>query len=871
MKKLFSILALALVAMTASAYELTVGTNEHGTINLFVGEIQNPATAEEGQTVTVVITPDEGWAVNQPAGQWYAAMAKAPRRVAGQDIELQSKFELTKLLGQDNTWSFVMGRANVEISVSYKKLLSNQDITISEIADVTYNTEEHKPAITVKDGETTLAEGTDYTVSYSDNTNAGAADAAENAPTVTITAVETSEKYAGENAQTFTILPAKLTEVALAKGRFTYNAEEQTAAVRIVKAGTMTVPADGYDVEGNVQTDAGRYTVAITGKGNFQGELATSFTIDPATLTEVTLAQTEFIYDDADPQPQTAEVESVKAGELEVPAEGYTIEGDTQTDLGTYTVTITGKDNFQGTLTATFSIVKEGIDVIAANSLTGEEVEGVTMNVNVTGETEKAMSIAKFNIPEDCEAESLTLVLPATVKGMAVSSIAAGALTSELVSDIDMPDTDKPITIEEGALPATTAIHTSLSLLDDYALMPGLKANYEAHKVMTTETPNHMYWSLGIGCDIIVPEGLKVNTAHYYTSDKVELLRVDEELLTVDGQQVVRHNNGVIMEGEPGQSYDIVAYSGLMQSGTPISTAIANDYDGENVMEPILVAADYRNTGYYRLEKNAFHPIPANLKLIPAGRALMMKPEGAAQEMAVVYYGPLALDEAEDNSEVLAGNDGREANVTLKRTLKAGSWNTLALPFALDAEMLAGLGNVTVKELSGSSLSNGVLTMTFADAQAIEAGKPYLVKVAEDIDLSLLPFKGVKVSAETVPAKTDDVDFIPTLGKTTVEGDKESLLFLGAENKLFYATELPADMKGFRAYFQLKGYATGAVEVRMELGTETSVRSIDNGQPTMDSIYDLSGRRIANGQWSMVNGQLKKGVYVKSGRKVIVK
>ena len=71
-------------------------------------------------------------------------------------------------------------------------------------------------------------------------------------------------------------------------------------------------------------------------------------------------------------------------------------------------------------------------------------------------------------------------------------------------------------------------------------------------------------------------------------------------------------------------------------------------------------------------------------------------------------------------------------------------------------------------------------------------------------------------------------------------------------------------MKGFRAYFQLKGYATGAVEVRMELGTETSVRSIDNGQPTMDSIYDLSGRRIAN-------GQLKKGVYVKSGRKVIVK
>ena len=828
------LLALVATTLNASAYDLIKGTSEHGSIAFSVDGAATE-TADEGDIVTVTITPNDGWAVNQPAGLWYAAVAKAPRRT--QDIDLLNSVELTPVQGADNTWTFTMERANVEISATYKKLLTNQDITISEIADVTYNTEEHKPAITVKDGETTLAEGTDYTVSYSNNTNAGAADAAENAPTVTITAVALSEKYAGETSVTFTILPARINDAALAKARFTYNAEEQTAPVRIVKAGTLTVPEDGYNVEGNTQTNAGKYTAVITGKGNFTGEWKKSFTIDPATLTEMTLAQTDFLYDAFNPQPQTAEVESVKAGELDVPAEGYTIEGNTQTELGEYTVTVTGKDNFTGTLTTTFRIVKKGFDIVAEETESGEEVEGVTMQVTVNDE---GVRIDCINIPEAFANTALTLTFPAKVNGQEVTELAAGMQADGIISDVYMPNTEKPLTIGEGALPATTAVHTTLSLLDDYALMPALKANYEAHKVMTTETPNHMYWSLGIGCDIIVPEGLKVNTAHYYTSDKVELLRVDEELLTVDGQQVVRHNNGVIMEGEPGQSYDIVAYSGLMQSGTPISTAIANDYDGENVMEPILVAADYRNTGYSRLEKNAFHPIPANLKLIPAGRALMMKPEGAAQEMAVVYYGPLTLDEAEDNSEVLAGNDGREANVTLKRTLKAGSWNTLALPFALDAEMLAGLGNVTVKELSGSSLSNGVLTITFADAQAIEAGKPYLVKVAEDIDLSLLPFKGVKVSAETVPAKTDDVDFIPTLGKTTVEGDKESLLFLGAENKLFYATELPADMKGFRAYFQLKGYATGAVEVRMELGTETSVRSIDNGQLTIDNYYDLS-------------------------------
>jgi hypothetical protein len=35
-------------------------------------------------------------------------------------------------------------------------------------------------------------------------------------------------------------------------------------------------------------------------------------------------------------------------------------------------------------------------------------------------------------------------------------------------------------------------------------------------------------------------------------------------------------------------------------------------------------------------------------------------------------------------------------------------------------------------------------------------------------------------------------------------------------------------------------------------------------------LYDLQGRRV-NGQWSIVNGQWKPGVYVSDGRKVVVK
>ena len=51
---------------------------------------------------------------------------------------------------------------------------SLSDCTITLASDAfTYDGTEKKPIVTIKDGPAELAEGTDYTVSYSDNTNAG--------------------------------------------------------------------------------------------------------------------------------------------------------------------------------------------------------------------------------------------------------------------------------------------------------------------------------------------------------------------------------------------------------------------------------------------------------------------------------------------------------------------------------------------------------------------------------------------------------------------------------------------------------------------------------------------------------------------------
>ena len=110
-------------------------------------------------------------------------------------------------------------------------------------------------------------------------------------------------------------------------------------------------------------------------------------------------------------------------------------------------------------------------------------------------------------------------------------------------------------------------------------------------------------------------------------------------------------------------------------------------------------------------------------------------------ELEVEYETDLALNEVDDNTEKLTEWNGYEADVTLTRTLSAGSWNTFAAPFST-----AIPDGWTVTELTSTSISGETIYLNFEDAQTIEAGKPYLVKVAADADLSAEAFAGTIVS-----------------------------------------------------------------------------------------------------------------------------
>lgn len=225
----------------------------------------------------------------------------------------------------------------------------------------------------------------------------------------------------------------------------------------------------------------------------------------------------------------------------------------------------------------------------------------------------------------------------------------------------------------------------------------------------------------------------------------------------------------------------------------------------------------------------------------------------------------LTLADNVNNGSTLTSFNGINADVTLKRTLNAGGWNTFCAPFST-----ATPSGWTVKELTGSSFnsSTGELTLSFGDASSIEAGKPYLVKVTANVVNPT--FEDVTIANGTTTTETTNADFVPVMNPTPLTANDKTVLFVSGGNKLTYPSKT-SNINGFRAYFHLKGDAVSNASVfEMSFDDEsTGITEIDDSQAhdvhfDTDGIYTLDGRRI--------EGQpTAKGIYIQNGRKVIIK
>ena len=256
-KKIFMLLVMVMTVMAASAkvggYELSLaeGADAGGTVTLKVGDIVNPETANEGDIVTVIVEPEEGFFVAGVTGQWSAHpdVVRARNRVG-----MLNDIDLVPVENEANTWTFEMKRANAKIDVNYLILLTRPDITVS-IDEAFYTGQAQKPKVTVKFGDNALTEGEDFTVTYADNTYPGEA-------TVTIAAVDGSLFY-GERTEKFTVNDGVISLTAESYSGV-YDGEAHGITVKAPEGATVLYgEADGqyYLSASPTYVDAGTYTV----------------------------------------------------------------------------------------------------------------------------------------------------------------------------------------------------------------------------------------------------------------------------------------------------------------------------------------------------------------------------------------------------------------------------------------------------------------------------------------------------------------------------------------------------------------------------------------------------------------------------------
>lgn len=240
-----------------------------------------------------------------------------------------------------------------------------QGLWISNIPDYTYTGTAIKPEVRVYDGEKRLKQGKDYTISYKNNTKA-AQSTDEKPPTVV---VKGKGNYSGTETQTFNITKRDIADTYVTKTftdayapltngknpKLVFSAKCNKKALKNNTDYTLTVKestgkeVDSYAAEGT-------YSAVVKGVGaNYTGEY--TFTFDVLNKIPVSKLKINKIaaveYDGTSKKPQPV----IKYGKVTLTkGTDYSLYYRNNREMGTATITITGKGDYFGTRNVTFPI-----------------------------------------------------------------------------------------------------------------------------------------------------------------------------------------------------------------------------------------------------------------------------------------------------------------------------------------------------------------------------------------------------------------------------------------------------------------------------------------------------------------------------------
>lgn len=186
--------------------------------------------------------------------------------------------------------------------------------------------------------------------------------------------------------------------ITLAENSFTYDGTSKEPAVASVELGQNTLAANEYSVSysNNIFVSAAASpTVTVTGLRQYTGTATKTFTISAKSITSdmITLSSSSFVYNGNKQTPGVTVTDgSTELTEKKDYTIGYQlVNGATVTDVeetrnvATYNVVVTGKGNYTGSATKSFTITKaplENLSVSLQGWTYGEQPEVISPSVS---------------------------------------------------------------------------------------------------------------------------------------------------------------------------------------------------------------------------------------------------------------------------------------------------------------------------------------------------------------------------------------------------------------------------------------------------------------------------------------------------------
>lgn len=209
--------------------------------------------------------------------------------------------------------------------------------------------------------------------------------------------------------------------------------------------------------------------------------------------------------------------------------------------------------------------------------------------------------------------------------------------------------------------------------------------------------------------------------------------------------------------------------------------------------------------------------------------------------------------------------DVDNVDVVLNRIIKADVWNTFVVPFDItDTEAKAAFGDdVKVAEFSENSADADKVTVTFniAGNAGIKAHTPVLLKTSAAGTTYKFADKNVKAVADAVVPGAN-FSFTGSYLATTkiAEGD-----YFISDDKV-YRSVGETTIAGTRAYIKANDASANAKIVRLVIGGNevTAIDGVFVEKKADDALYNLAGQRVDS-------AKATKGLYIKNGKKVIIK